>query len=471
MMNIHSKALAAAVAIALSASASVAEAQSVPKFKDGDRVILIGDSITHCGHYHSYIWLYYMTRFPYMRIDMEDAGMGGECSWDMLARLEDEVILRNPTYVTLTFGMNDTGYGDVFNAQDAPEKSKQRVERSLESFRKMEASLAKMEGTEIVMIGGSPFDESSKFTSSTIHGKNDAMRAIIADQKRAAEAHGWGFVDFHDPMVEISRREQEKDSTFTFCRLDRVHPDCDGQMVMAYLFLKAQGHGGEMVADVSITSSGKVKKSGNCKISSVEKSPSGGISFDYQCFSLPFPVDSVSQNGWANKRSMKDAMEIIPFQEEFNREMLQVTGLKKDALYSLCFDGAEVARFTGAEFAAGVNLALLDTPQQRQAAAVMYLNEERLMAERRLVEYRWVRNEYIRKYGMLDREYEPDVQQKLLETSKKDFFLGISYNWYKQARDPRIRKVWEDQVRSLTDSIYRINRPEKHRICIEKTGA
>ena len=33
-------------------------------FRDGDRVCLIGDSITHSGTFHSHIFLYYATRFP-----------------------------------------------------------------------------------------------------------------------------------------------------------------------------------------------------------------------------------------------------------------------------------------------------------------------------------------------------------------------------------------------------------------------
>ena len=36
----------------------------IPRFEEGERVVFVGNSITHGGHYHSFIWLYYMTRFP-----------------------------------------------------------------------------------------------------------------------------------------------------------------------------------------------------------------------------------------------------------------------------------------------------------------------------------------------------------------------------------------------------------------------
>ena len=83
---------------------------TIPRFEEGERVVFVGNSITHGGHYHSFIWLYYMTRFPDKPITIMNAGIGGESAWDMKDRLDYDVFNRKPTYVTLTFGMNDTGY-------------------------------------------------------------------------------------------------------------------------------------------------------------------------------------------------------------------------------------------------------------------------------------------------------------------------------------------------------------------------
>jgi len=60
-------------------SSGCLQAQSViPPFKKGERVVFTGNSITHGGHYHSFIWLYYMTRFPDKPITIMNAGIGGE---------------------------------------------------------------------------------------------------------------------------------------------------------------------------------------------------------------------------------------------------------------------------------------------------------------------------------------------------------------------------------------------------------
>ena len=459
----------AALLTGLTATRVSAQAQ-IPPFQEGEKVVLVGDSITHGGHYHSYIWLYYVTHVPGMRIEMLNAGMGGECAWDMAARLDYDVLALEPTYLTLTFGMNDTGYGEIYGKPGWEEKSAERVRRSLESFAEMEEKLAARAQMKTVMIGGSPFDETTCFNPHKLTGKNDAMRKLTAAQREAARRHGWGFVDFLEPMVDISLREQAKDSTFSFCSLDRVHPDCDGQMVMAWLFLRAQGLAGLPVADVSLTAKGKVRRSENCRISNVRKE-AGGLTFDYLAASLPYPADSIAQNGWSNKRSARDAMDLIPFNEEFNQERLQVTGLEAGS-YLLTIDRVPVGRFTAAQLEEGINLGVIPhTPQYRQATAVMYLNEERLQVEKRLVEYRWVRNEYLRKAGLLGLEDEESTLQYLNRRAQRDFFLAISMNWYRQARDPRIRETWDAYRQTLTDRMYELAQPVTRQVSLQKADS
>src|ERR1700744_5707629 len=95
-------------------SLTAANAQSVPAFKAGDRVAFMGNSITDGGHYHSYIWLYYMTHYPNMRLTMFNVGIGGDNVKQMSDRFEYEVLPKKPTVMTLTWGMNDTGYFDWF---------------------------------------------------------------------------------------------------------------------------------------------------------------------------------------------------------------------------------------------------------------------------------------------------------------------------------------------------------------------
>lgn len=359
---------------------------TIPRFEEGERVVFVGNSITHGGHYHSFIWLYYMTRFPDKPITIMNAGIGGESAWDMKDRLDYDVFNRKPTYVTLTFGMNDTGY-DIYMKDNAKELSEQRIAKSLESYREIEERLLAKNKIKKVLIGGSPYDETSKFNNFILRNKNNAILKIIDAQRTSAKKNGWGFVDFNQPMREISRKEQEADSTFTFCRIDRIHPDNDGQMVMAYLFLKAQGLAGDEVSSVSIDAyHSSVITHKNCKISKLKKS-GADLTFDYLAYALPYPLDSISRSGWGNKRSQRDAMQLVPFMEEFNQERFQVTNLEK-GMYRLTIDNQFIDNLSSEKLANGVNLAdYPNTPQYQQAAKIMYLNEERFEVEKRFREY------------------------------------------------------------------------------------
>ena len=459
--------LSSLLTLTLLASPSLFAQGSIPAFRNGDKVVLMGDSITHGGHYHSWIWLWYMTHFPDMRIDLVNAGMGGETSEGMLARLEQDVFDREPTYFTLTFGMNDTGYFDVYLSEKKDSLVQDRYEKSIACFHRIEEELAERADFNVVMIGGSPYDETTKALSPGFIGKNDDIAALISEQKAAAERHGWGFVDFNEPMAALTLREQQRDSLFTFCRQDRVHPDADGQMVMAYLFLKAQGMTGLDVADMEIDAGRrKVVRSGNCTVSALSGGKKG-IAFNYLARSLPFPLDSVAQNGWANVRSARDAARLVPILDELSREGLTIKGLTPGS-YRLRIDGEPIDELTDKELAQGVNLAAYPhTPQYRQASTIMYLNEERLLMERKLVEYRWLNYEYLRDAGLMGAD-NIEALNFLQERGQNDFFVAISLPYYKAAVDPVVRKTWQDYIDKLVDTIYSINKPRTRRIELER---
>lgn len=440
--------------------------QLIPQFKAGDRVALIGDSITHGGHYHSYIWLYYMTRFPDMPLTIMNCGVGGDTAADMFIRLDDDVFSKEPTYITLTFGMNDTGYMDVYNKDNSVELADERVNTSLENYAKIvDAIKKKASEATVVMIGGSPYDETSTFNDGVLHGKNAAIRRIIDAQKDTAAALGWGFVDFNTPMVELGKKLQETDPQYSFCPADRIHPDKDGQMVMAYEFLKAQGLAGKKVADIRINAKRKkAELSENCTISGI-KAGAKELEFDYLAKSLPYPCDSISEHGWGNIHSQKDALKIIPFTEEFNREDLCVTGLG-DGTWLLSIDGQPIASFTAEELAEGINMAeFTTTPQYRQASAIMYLNEERLEIDKRFREYVWIE---FNSFKGTDHLFADDWKsiEVIEERAKTDWFVANSNYWYRKSYFPEIRTLWKKYTDDIVAEIYRINRPVSRHIAL-----
>ncbi|SHJ88439.1 Lysophospholipase L1 [Tangfeifania diversioriginum] len=435
---------------------------TVNRFEKDERIVFVGNSITHGGHYHSFIWLYYMTRFPDQPIKIINAGIGGETAWDIMKRMEHDIFKRNPSSVVLTFGMNDTGY-NIFLEKNAAELAEQQIKKSFESYQEIENRLQDAEGVDIIILGSSPYDETSTMNDFILPEKNEALLRINDFQQASAKKNGWGFIDFNRPMVKINQREQERDPAFSLCGVDRIHPDNDGQMVMAYLFLKAQGLAGKKVAEIGIdVLNPETVYTENCKVSNLKKS-GNKLEFSYLANALPYPVDTVPRLGWGNKRSQRDALELVPFTKEFNQEILKVSNLEK-GLYHLKIDQESIAEFPSEELESGINMALLtNTPQYQQALKIMFLNEERFEVEKRFRDYYWMEYSFFREKGLLFAD-----NQEAMDTLKfhvpHDAFLRMSYDNFTKARYPEVRNVWQNYMNEIVKTIYEINTPVERKI-------
>lgn len=437
---------------------------NIPAFKKGERVVFVGNSITHGGHYHSIIWLYYMTRFPEDPVTIINAGIGGDSSWDIIKRLEDDVFNKKPTYMTMTFGMNDVGYYDFWKP-NAQELAQRQINKSLESYQLIEKRLQESDGVTKVIIGGSPYDETSKVKTKVFQTKNTALLKVNNFQQASAKKNAWGFVDFNRPMLEINQREQQKDSLFALCGEDRIHPDNDGHLVMAYLFLKAQGLAGKKVAEVVLDAQNlKVETANNCKISNLKKKDEG-LEFNYFAKALPFPVDSIAR-GWGSQKSQRNGLRLIPFTKEFNQEILQVKHLNS-GWYELQMDGRFVAKVSAMDLQVGLNLAeLTKTPQYQQATKIMLLNEERFEIEKRLRDYAWMEFSFLNGKGLLFADNQTAIDS--IRAHWQDPFVRGNFGIYEKAQYPEIRQYWQDQMNEIVKRIYMINQPFHHKVEIIK---
>lgn len=443
----------------------ISKGQITAPFKKGDRVVFTGNSITDGGHYHSYIWLYYMTRFPDQRIDVFNAGIGGDVAQQMYERLQTDVFVHHPTVVTLGFGMNDTGYQflDGFKADSAYNS---KIKLSENSFLNIARVFKQHPGVRYIMLGSSPYDGTSKTKAINLYHKNLALQKLLAFQKQQADINKWPFIDFNQPMQSINEREQQHDSTFTMEGADRIHPTNDGHMVMAYLFLTAQGLADKKVADILIDSkSKKLKKTVNCLVSDIEKQ-GNRLSFKYLGKSLPYPIDTLPRGGGNQPRSQADALKLIPFTQNFNQENLAIAGLPTHQKYNLKIDSVNIGQWSGEAFAKGINLATIpSTPQYQQALAIMNLNEERWALERKLREYYWLHYSILKPKGMLFNNTIP-ITDSLRKYARKDYFVAATLGTYNAARFKAVRDTWSKEINLITDQIYAINKPTVHVISI-----
>ncbi|MGY3053749.1 lysophospholipase L1-like esterase [Pedobacter sp. UYEF25] len=440
------------------------QAQTLKPFKTGDKVAFLGNSITEAGFYESDIQLYYMTHFPNERVEIYNAGIGGDVAGQMNERFEDDILRMQANIVVLTFGMNDTGYFE-FLKNDAEATAKERVEKSYKNFLLLEQKFKNHPEIKPVIMSSSPYDETAKIKgSNNFLGKSRALESIVAFQKSVAEKNKWPYIDLYYPMQAITQHEQKLDSTYTITGSDRIHPGKPGHLIMAALFLKNQGLANKVVADIIVDARTKrILKSENAN-TVISEASKNAISVSYTAKSLPFPIDSVSEQ-WGNPHTQSEALKIYPFIKEFNQELLTVKNLNKGD-YDLLIDGQKISSFSADSLQKGINLALMsNTPQYKQAKNIMFLNDQRAELEGKLRNYYWVQFNYFRSANMLFEDSQKSLDA-IVEKAKTDIFVNSKMGVYQTARFPEVRKMWEANIKTLISEIYKINQPIIHTITV-----
>jgi lysophospholipase L1-like esterase len=343
-------------------------------FKDGETVCFLGDSITHGGRYHALIYDYYVTRFPDRILRFVNAGVSGDTAYGGLNRLQADVLDKKPTSVAIMFGMNDVGRGNFVAEPTAAQKAAhQRAQDGYRtSLEKLVGRLrAEAGGPQLLLITPSPFDQTCENSRTNNQpGCNDGLGRCAATVREIVAKNSATLVDFHAPMTAFNLEQQKKDPAYTVVGADRVHPGAPGHLMMAWLFLKAQG-APAVVSKVAVdAAAGRATESVNAAVSDVARK-AGGVAFTVLEKALPFPVPA----------SAKPILALLPIEQDLNQELLSVSGLKPGT-YELRVDGAALGQHTAEELSKGVNLAMNEAaPQFRQAQEVAKLNEARRSAE------------------------------------------------------------------------------------------
>ena len=90
-------------------SSSFASAQELVLEK-GDRLAIIGDSITEQKQYSKFIETYLLACYPELEIQSFQFGWGGERAPGFASRMENDLVPWNPDVVTTCYGINDGSY-------------------------------------------------------------------------------------------------------------------------------------------------------------------------------------------------------------------------------------------------------------------------------------------------------------------------------------------------------------------------
>lgn len=273
----------------------------VPAFKAGDRVVHIGDSITHGGSYHSNVYLFYLTRFPQQSFQVWNCGISGDTAPGTNQRFDWDIAVHRPNRATIMLGMNDA-WAWLFNSDASLVSREQGKDTARKLYREEMSQLLdslQQLDCEITLIRPSIYDQTVVNPTNNLVGKNDLLGEFAGYVDQLALEYDASVIDFYDSMGDLNASLQATDPSATVVGLDRVHPGAAGHLVMSYQFLKSM----EMPQLVSLISldadSGEIVELDNVQLRKGGKIEKDRIEFVCLEGALPFPLTDAAGSGRA----------------------------------------------------------------------------------------------------------------------------------------------------------------------------
>ncbi len=306
----------------------------------GDRLAIVGDSITEQKMYSRIIETYLTACTPELDISARQYGWSGETAEGFSHRQESDCLRFKPTIATLCYGMNDFRY--VPHDDQILAAYVQHYGDVVRAFTKA--------GVRVIL--GSPGCVGKvpgwvKTANGTVDDLNVSLLGLRNADVALAAKEGTRFADVFWPMLTSAYAAHDKyGANYNVAGGDGVHPGWAGHVVMAYAYLHAMGLSGDIGTITWDLAAGKATASAGHTVASA----SGG---ELHLTSTRYPfcaTGALDQDG-----SIRSGMTLVPFNHDLNRLMLVAKGGSAKA-YTVTW-GAESHEYSAEQLAAGVNLA------------------------------------------------------------------------------------------------------------------
>lgn len=193
--------------------------------KDGQKIAFLGDSITAQGWDKpgGYVRLVVNgLAHEGIKITPIPAGVGGNTSKDMVARLGPSVLDKKPDWMALSCGVNDVWHGDNGVPLDV---YKQNITAIVDR--------AQEKGIKVMILTSTPIGEEDNAFNSKLAAYNDFLRQLAKERKLPIADLG---ADFHAVLDRLQRTAASRNLT-----ADGVHMNPEGNVLMAKGILRAFG--------------------------------------------------------------------------------------------------------------------------------------------------------------------------------------------------------------------------------------
>jgi len=308
--------------------------------KKGDRLAIIGDSITEQKMYSRIMETYLTVCVPQFDVTVRQFGWSGETAEGFARRMENDCFRFKPTVATLFYGMNDHRYRPY-----DPENGQWYRDNYSTVVRGLLGAGARVVIGSPGSVGKVPgWTKSDAFSLQDLNLNLATLRNIDID---IAATEGVRFADVFWPMLEADHGARQRfGADYAVPGKDGVHPGWAGQLVMAYCFLEALGVDGDIgLLTVDLATSKASGSDGH----TVTGFKDGVVNIRSTRYPFCAEGDPDSDN------SIRSGMTLVPFNEELNRLTLKVTG-GTAAKYKVTW-GPTSKSYSADELAEGINLA------------------------------------------------------------------------------------------------------------------
>jgi lysophospholipase L1-like esterase len=352
------------IVVATLAVAASARAEQ-PPFLSSARVAVIGDSITEQRLYSKYIecWLLACSGIP--DVQVMQFGWSGERADGFAWRALNDLAVFHPTVATLCYGMNDGGYqpwkpeiGETYDA----------------NMRKVCARLDEA-GVKTVVVGSPGAVDTNFFRPGQMMGEqpahvayNDTLAHLRDIDKHLAAEKNHRFADVHAAMIDAMRKANDaRGPKYDVCGGDGFHPGPNGQLLMAYAFLKGldvDGGIAEIAVDAKAVAAARA--TAGQTVAPGGTAADGRITLDVTSRRWPFCFEGDG----TSSSSTRSILPFVPFNDDLNRYVLKVSNLGSTRVRVTW--GTETKDFTREQLEQGINLAaeFLRTPFDEPFAAL-----------------------------------------------------------------------------------------------------
>jgi lysophospholipase L1-like esterase len=328
------------IALAAASFAVVSPLYADLKLLDNDVVAVSGDSITEQREYSVFIEDYLLMCKPRQNLRTAQFGWGGETAGGFLGRMANDVLWLKPTVATTCYGMNDGRYKPF--EQSTGDAYRNATRGIIRKFKEA--------GVRVIIVGSpgvvdadtyrAQQPEEDKVYNATLAQLRDIARELAAEENVF-------FADVHAPMMQaMTKGKQLYGKDYHVGGGDGVHPDRNGQLVMAYAFLKAMGVDGD-IGTISVDLAGN---SAQATEGHKVLSASGGA-VEVESSRYPFCFYGEPKK----TSSTRGIIEAIPFNDDLNRFTLKVKGAGAGKVKVTWGDVSK--EFDAAALEKGVNLA------------------------------------------------------------------------------------------------------------------